>query len=279
MKKEGEKDKYKEILNKINTSNITIFFDNMENIEEINKLNINFIKINKFMMNCYSTYDEKKSKSFFNSIFSINGINNLRKLYLLIPCKIDEDLFKNINNFKNLEDLSLSNFKFNSTFNLEIKSLKILSISYSERLSFERCENLKRIYLTKSYIPPSTLVAKFPNLEKLIFDSNYFTTFLNKVFYYKDLSKLKSIHCYYSHFMLLENSPLLEDIYLFPDEKVISLNKLFEKLMSFNKLKYVRISLKDYDDNQCLNIEINKSITKLKIEIEDGEDFYELYTK
>ena len=157
------KDEYIELFGKLNNLNINYesIFYNLEDINKINylkEINIDFNKIVRLTIenedgNDYEFNINKKQhiNHFFEILFSINNIEN-NLIYLNIKlkyCKINPELFENINNFKLLRYLYLENINFNNDFLIKLDKLKLLSIITCENIKLSEMSNeeLKELYI------------------------------------------------------------------------------------------------------------------------------------
>ena len=139
---------YNNIFNILNNSNIiytAINYDLYDNIGKINCLkdiNINFNNINKIIINTKfyfgKNYDSHLVNSFFETLFSFDNIKN-NLIYLEINFNTDvvinSNNLENINNFRKLKYLYLSDINLNKNIIIRLNTLNALSIF--------RCENIK----------------------------------------------------------------------------------------------------------------------------------------
>ena len=112
------------------------------------------LKINFFFF--YKEKNEDKDNNFFKILFSINNIEN-NLIYLNINlknCKINPELFENINNFKLLRYLYIKHINFNKDFIIKLNKLKLLSITLCDKIKLSEMSNeeLKELYLNDNKI-------------------------------------------------------------------------------------------------------------------------------
>ena len=97
----------------INYASIFYYLEDANKINYLKEINIDFNKIKRLTIEnedekeYKDNINEKQIKNFFEILFSINNINN-NLIYLNIKmkhCKINPELFENINNFKLLRYL------------------------------------------------------------------------------------------------------------------------------------------------------------------------------
>ena len=167
--------KLKQIQNSKNL-NIHFFYINDNDINYLIDLNI-FKKIKKLTLepdNNELNDNVINYNNFFKKLFSPENINSNNLIYLKLKIdknnRINPKLVENLNEFKLIEELYLSGFKFNETFYLKLKYLKSLKLSYCENISFDEnsCNKLENLDLFYSKIVKSKSLLKFPELKSLI---------------------------------------------------------------------------------------------------------------
>lgn len=140
------------------------------NIFKINDNQIRYLVIKPD----YSDFNENKgffpywfySKKIENSIIYLNIDLSLNFSFDKI---IENYLFENINNFKVIENLRLSDIHFTTIFIIKLINLKILSLDSCKNISFlENTDyNLKELFLRCSKIIKQNTKFKFPRIEAL----------------------------------------------------------------------------------------------------------------
>ena len=142
-------------------------------VKEI-KINFNRIKKLSFLFSCasYETIhmiDTKKIINLYKEILTIKSLQN-NLVYLDLHNILDaKHNLQNLNKFKSLLNLELKGFEFDSTFILELKTLKKLTLECCKNigLSAITCLNLKELTLINYEINNSNSLLKFPELEKM----------------------------------------------------------------------------------------------------------------
>ena len=189
MNKLNLKKDYISVFEKMNNSNIKynvlyIHYKDIEDINYLNELKINFNNIKKLVFSIDDDGDdednkEKESKGNFvkkydclKKFFSFNNFkDNLVYLDLILPkkgnFKLESNLFKNVN-FQSLKLLGLSWFKFKTNFEIKLNNLEGLSLNHCENISLigDNCKKMENLNINKTIISESKSVLKFPNLEE-----------------------------------------------------------------------------------------------------------------
>jgi len=299
------KDEYIELFEKLNILNIkyeSIFY-NLADINKINylkEINIDFNKIKRLTIKTnYEDKDDddeedededkdedededevkdnnkKQINNFFEILFSINNIKN-NLIYLNIKfnyCKINPELFENINNFKLLRYLYLKNINFDKDFIIKIKKLKLLSIiSYKNiKLSGMPNEELNIFYLRLNKISNINILEKesFKDLNTLDLSFNNLSdiNILGKV-NFKELKKL------YLRFNQISDINILEKVNCkglnildlshnnLPDIDIleeVNFQELKELNLEFNKISDIDILEKvNFKEIKELNLKFNR---------------------
>ena len=159
-------------MNKLNINYSIIFeFKDSSDINFFKDLNINLNNIKKLTINQANGSKINDYNFLYNTLFSFpNILDNIIYLDFKISFlkQIDSNLFKNINNFKKLEELNLNGFKFNKEFTLDISSLKKLNLRNCENIILNQkcCLNITKLTLLGCKIFPPKNLLKFPNLEE-----------------------------------------------------------------------------------------------------------------
>ena len=269
-----------DMLNKSNAKYASLLtsFNDIMKINYLKEFKIDFNKVKRLTLVKEDNNINNDNIYFFNTFFSLNGINNnliYLKLYLDEGCKLDSAVFKNINNFKSLKYLYISSFNFNDTFILKLTTLKLLSIEICNNLCIEEkcCLSVQRLTLSESSIKNDSLL-KFPNLEYCYFydyDNIEYKSFID----FKSLNKLKIFTGKTNDFFELDNE-FLENITIIRYTENYSKDidiKILERLINMKYLKNIKINLNNIsnDDIRKINYK-NISVTNLDIYWENYND-------
>ena len=273
---------------KSNYSSILFKYENLNDINYLNKFNINFSQIkmlhisdSKYSTGSFRSKDKiKHDEKSFNSlttIFTHNDIkNNLIYLHLdsYDTIEIKNNLFEPLNDFKVLKSLSLNHFVFENSFFLKIKDLLDLELIFCENISFENCcLNLIKLRLNDSHIITPKSLLQLPNLKSC--DLCYYSKInYNILIDFKSLKKLEKFSAHGKYFLDLENNSLnVAECYFNDINDTISKN-ILNKLISFKYLNNLYLNSFNMNINEISKIEgSNNSIVYLLIENQkkDGE--------
>ena len=293
VKNEEDKKKYITIfedLNKKNTKySLYLEIEDCNDINYLKEFNINFNQVRCLkiipsflgMIKNYQNYNYLvKTSCSFNNIET-----NLKYLSLdLIDSIIEADSLDNINNFKSLEYLELSNVKLNNTFSLKLNNLISLFIFNCNNiaLSQDTCLKLKRFEIAESSLISQKSLITFPELIELILD--YFNSDLIKyksVIDFKGSKKIQTLVGNIDDFLGLDYQ-FLVNIKLYANRKELSVEKekkMLGKIISIKTLKSIDIPLYSLDldikedDNEITKIEgENKNVEKLIINLFDKKE-------
>ena len=257
-------------------SSITIFYNNNENLKNLEEFPIkfNYIKDIKIIEGDYklNNYDY-----FFKFLLGNENIQN-NLLYLNINLStiktIEINLIENLNNFKSLTKLELSNFDFKTIFTLKLFNLQKLSLNQCKNLAFEEnCFlNLKDLFLSNCTIFKPKSLLEMPELEICQLDLEIEA---NNIFNFTSLKNLKKLTCKNSEFLQLNHS-LLEYIDLNENNKPIKIEierETIIKLCTIKTLKEINLNLKIINNEEISKIEgENKSVEKLYINWNNKND-------
>ena len=276
------KEKYKNIFNDLNTSDVKYssiyyYFEDKNKINYLKELNINFDKIKRmtFIYNrdlfkykdkieADSDNINKENKYFFETLFSINNIiNNL--IYLKLDIRshldIDPDLFENINTFKSLEYLFISNIKFKKKFTIKLQNLKTLKCQFCKNIFFSKNNNFKELNLYNNEISDIKILknVKFEKLEILNLSWNKIPSVI--ISQYFDFKELKELYLFYNEISCIKilQGFKLEKIELLDlhCNRISNIN-IFRNV-NMNELKKLDLSLNNISDLKALlNIELEK---------------------
>jgi len=226
----------------INYTSIYFLLDNINKINYLKEMNVDFNKIKRLTLKIEENYNErnenqKNNKVFFESLFSFNNIEN-NLVYLKINFKYNNKisplLFDNINNFKKLKYLYIDNLYFEKGFIIRSNALKLISINHCENIIFsENFKDLELLDLSKNYKLDINALEKVNFNQLKIIDLSW-----NKI---SDINKLENI-----------NLKDVKSFYL-NGNKILDINIL--KKIDFKKLEKLNLS-----DNEILNIIILEKV-------------------
>ena len=276
---------YLSLLNKINKSksqynSITIYTNNNEELIDLKKIGINFNQITNLAI----IIDDKSNFSyeiFFDYLISLNVQNNLSYLFLKKEnCEeTDPDAFEKLNNFINIEHLSLMGIKFKHYFKLKLSNLKILSLYKCENIFFDKilCLNLEKLYLFNTNIKYSSFwKVKFPKVEECeLIDKYSEITHYNSFIDFSGFENLKNLKIEDCDFLLLNNLSIenltvyrhsfLKRSFIFMLDT--SDKKIIEKIISLKTLKRVKFYLNNIKQNVLEIQDKNTSIKEMEINL------------
>ena len=217
------KEDYKIAFDKLNKSNVkySIIHCNFNKIEDINYLKefqINFSHIKRLTI-VQNIDDNEKHDFLFKTLFSFNNIEN-NLVYLNIKFyfsfeKINPNSMENLNNFKSLEKLILTEFIFETTFKLKLKNLKKIKLCYCENILFDEniFLNLKILVLEQCKIEIPNKLLKLPELEQLYLE----VLNVERIFDFTTIKKLKYLTLDIETFSIFENYSYLENAIILSD--------------------------------------------------------------
>ena len=250
----------------INENNFEIGLFKQYNIDinKIKKLSIkqtNWTKINEFIPSLLTLLSDKNIQT------------NLLYLNISLYQKYNfNDSINIINNFINLQILSLDNFTFKDNIKLKLNNLTKLYLFNCKNIIIT--ENiylhLKTLELKNSYISNETLIS-FPELEDCCLDNNPNN---QKLIDLKTSKKLKILDCYSIDFLKLGDAPLLEDLSI----KDIEKKEVLEKIIEFKNLKELKILINNMNFNDLSEIKgRNNSLTYLELYNHTKNDIVSIY--
>ena len=276
------KEDYKIAFDKLNKSNvkysiINCDFNKIEDINYLKEFQINFSHIKRLTI-VQNIDDNEKHDFLFKTLFSFNNIEN-NLVYLNIKFyfsfeKINPNSMENLNNFKSLEKLILTEFIFETTFKLKLKNLKEIKLYCCENILFDEdiFLNLKILVLEQCKIEIPNNILKLPELEQLNLEG------LNaeRIFDFTTIKKLKYLTLNIETFSIYENNSYLENAIIYSDDELISSDKekeMIQKLISINTLKTFDIDLLTISDEEIANIQgENKSVIEANINWNNNND-------
>jgi len=255
-------------------SSLTIYYEDSYDILYLKDFRINFKQIKRIIFTPNSYHVTGDYKYFLNTFFSFfNHIEtNLTNLKLKwIENEIEPKTLQSLSNFKSLDLLNLTGFKFTKSFVLNICSLQKLTLDSCENIDFAEniFLNLKKLNLYNCSINKPKSLLTVPNLEECeltyLDEGN-----IQKYYSIFDISSFKKLKQFIGDpcdFIYLEENNL-EYIKLISYTDVSSEDKvkLYKKLISLKGLKEIILEFGPFADNEILWIAgRNFSVEKMKI--------------
>ena len=273
-------EKLKQSKSKYNS--LTIYYEDSYDILYLKDFNINFNQIKRIIFIPNSYHVTGDYKYFLNTFFSLfsrieNNLTNLKLKW--VENEMEPRTVQNLNNFKSLELLNLTGFKFTKTFVLKLSNLKKLTLDSCENIDFEEniFSNIIKLNLYHCSInKPKSLLA-VPNLEECELtyydgesEQKYYSIF--DISSFKKLKKFVGDPC---DFIYLEENNL-EYVKLISFTEVSSEDsiKVLKKLISLKNLKELILEFGPIVDSEILwIIGKNYSVEKMKINwVEQNND-------
>ena len=285
IKKYNLKKDYYSVFDKLNNLNINlssliIYYNNIDDINYLEELGINYKNIKKISLYInleenddeeeeeYEEKDENEEKEKeicinLKNLFSFDNFG-INLLYLKLNFDIDffgnfklePNIMENINNYQSLRILEVFNYRLENNFEININKLKSLSVYNCTNISLvgENGINMNKLIIFKSLISKPKSLIKFPNLEECSLTNKKNQNF-NTIIDFSSLKNLKNIECEKSDFIYLDNT-LLEEIKL--NSKINNTieieKKVIEKLINIKTLKNVDFILSEINNEQISQI-------------------------
>ena len=281
------KEDYISTFEKLNQSkskynSLTIYYEDSYDILYLKDFKINFNQIKRIIFIPNSYHVTGDYKYFLNTFFSFfsrieKNLTNLKLKW--VENEMEPRAIQNLNNFKSLELLNLTGFKFTKTFVLKLSNLKKLTLDSCENIDFEEniFSNIIKLNLYHCSInKPKSLLA-IPNLEECELtyydgesEQKYYSIF--DISSFKKLKKFVGDPC---DFIYLEENNL-EYVKLISHTEVSSEDrtKVLKKLVSLKNLKELILEFGPIVDSEILwIIGKNYSVEKMKINwVEQNND-------
>ena len=265
-------EKLKQTKSKYNS--LTIYYEDSYDILYLKDFKINFNQIKRIIFIPNSYHVTGDYKYFLNTFFSFfsrieNNLTNLKLKW--VENEIEPRTIQNLNNFKSLELLNLTGFKFTKTFMLKLSNLKKLTLDSCENIDFEEniFSNIIKLNLYNCSINKPKSILPVPNLEECELtyydgesEQKYYSIF--DISSFKKLKKFVGDPC---DFIYLEENNL-EYVKLISFTEVSSEDriKVLKKIISLKNLKELILEFGPIDDSEILwIIGKNYSVEKMKI--------------
>jgi hypothetical protein len=273
-------EKLKQSKSKYNS--LTIYYEDSYDILYLKDFNINFNQIKRIIFIPNSYHVTGDYKYFLNTFFSLfsrieTNLTNLKLKW--VENEMEPRTVQNLNNFKNLELLNLTGFKFTKTFMLKLSNLKKLTLDSCENIDFEEniFSNIIKLNLYHCSInKPKSLLA-VPNLEECELtyydgesEQKYYSIF--DISSFKKLKKFVGDPCDFIY--LEENNLEYVKLISFTEVSTEDRIKVLKKLISLKNLKELILEFGPIVDSEILwIIGKNYSVEKMKINwVEQNND-------
>ena len=273
-------EKLKQSKSKYNS--LTIYYEDSYDILYLKDFNINFNQIKRIIFIPNSYHVTGDYKYFLNTFFSLfsrieNNLTNLKLKW--VENEMEPRTVQNLNNFKSLELLNLTGFKFTKTFVLKLSNLKKLTLDSCENIDFEEniFSNIIKLNLYHCSInKPKSLLA-VPNLEECELtyydgesEQKYYSIF--DISSFKKLKKFVGDPCDFIY--LEENNLEYVKLISFTEVSTEDRIKVLKKLISLKNLKELILEFGPIVDSEILwIIGKNYSVEKMKINwVEQNND-------
>ena len=265
-------EKLKQSKSKYNS--LTIYYEDSYDILYLKDFKINFNQIKRIIFIPNSYHVTGDYKYFLNTFFSLfsrieNNLTNLKLKW--VENEMEPRTVQNLNNFKSLELLNLTGFKFTKTFVLKLSNLKKLTLDSCENIDFEEniFSNIIKLNLYNCSInKPKSLLA-VPNLEECELtyydgesEQKYYSIF--DISSFKKLKKFVGDPCDFIY--LEENNLEYVKLISFTEVSTEDRIKVLKKLISLKNLKELILEFGPIVDSEILwIIGKNYSVEKMKI--------------
>ena len=235
------------------------------NFNNITKLEIPFLKENNYL------YNKEHSKNILSFFVKSKAISNL--LYLKLKCDFKDNynydmfikiLFNDVDKFKSLKTLELSNFHFHeNTILLQLYDLEKLILNNCSDIFLDEgvFSKLKNLSLNKSYCRGDNLSTKFPELENCSFNT-YFQSLD-----FESSQKIKFFEGYVNTFSKIQKQ-LLEKVYILDSIITDDLLNCLKMITSCENIQEFSISYSAEENNKEFEyFQKNEKIKKVELKI------------
>ena len=261
----------------LNYPEILLNFSSPDDMNKIKEYKINFNKISRLIVheNCSET------NILYKNLFSFFTIYNKLELLELRNTnnQIDSSIIENVNKFKSLKFLSLSEFQFENIVILKLYDLEDLKLSNCKNIAFDENEiyNIKLLNITNSKIIIPRIPLKFPKLED--FEINKDIN-IKQFFDLSSLGSLKKVNCDTSIFLEIPGNSLENVIFTGSENSLEIKEKILKKLLNIKTLKTLHL----FEINEEILSKIEGqylSITTLRVykPIKKQEDLFDIQNK
>lgn len=265
-------EKLKQSKSKYNS--LTIYYEDSYDILYLKDFKINFNQIKRIIFIPNSYHVTGDYKYFLNTFFSFfsrieNNLTNLKLKW--VENEIEPRTIQNLNNFKSLELLNLTGFKFTKTFMLKLSNLKKLTLDSCENIDFEEniFSNIIKLNLYHCSINKPKSLLSVPNLEECELtyydgesEQKYYSIF--DISSFKKLKKFVGDPCDFIY--LEENNLEYVKIISFTEVSSEDRIKVLKKIISLKNLKELILEFGPIVDSEILwIIGKNYSVEKMKI--------------
>ena len=267
-----------------NYNSIILYTKDNDDLDILKNLSINYKKIIK--LSTVNLGNQINYNIFFNILFSLSINNTL--LYLSLKNNshqiIKQSIFSNINNFNNLEYLSLNKFRFEGAFRLKIHTLKTLFINSCENITLDEMTglNLKKLYIYDSnrfFYESTNSLLKLPNVEECeLIDRQSEISHYNYLIDFNSFNSLKFLKVEDTDFYSLKDAPVkIATIYnhSFVKRSInikleISDLRILRKIISIKSLEKISFRMTIYNKERLLRIkDKNYSIKDIEVFFND----------
>jgi len=216
------------------------------------KMKINFEKIKKIkIIHQLEPFNFRINDNnyFYKTLFPFDNFGK-NLLYLEINLKsrekIDLNIIENINSFKQLEILILSEFTINSLFTIKLYNLITLKLLYCDNITVydNCCLNLETVSFCRISFPKSNIIYRLPEVKDC---ERYGCE--NLMIDYESLSKVKNLEINAYYFINI-NTESSEKVTVYSGNYTGEVEKkMIEKFLSSKTLKEIDFTITSLDSN------------------------------
>ena len=243
-------------------------------LNNINKLNINFKKVKKLLINYLlinpNADHTDYGREYFEKIYSFfQETNNLEQIMINMMNPINFESLKILSSFTNLKILSLMNVNSNDGkfFKIKLPNLNKLSLSCCKFITFDESKvyNIEILIIINSIIIKPKSLLTFPHLRYLINNSSEIIPFL-------DLTKSKNLKTLSANLSevsnVLDNLPTLQNLSIEESKENKSKNEeeALNKIFDNKNLKFIKLAVQLNDERIIRRNKANLSVTKISFQ-------------